>query len=440
MQIPHSIAEMLKILKTAGFQAYLVGGCVRDAVMGRQPHDFDITTSARPDEIIALFGRDACTEYGRAFGTVGVRHGGGFAEITTFRTEADYTDSRRPAKVEFADEIVDDLSRRDFTFNAMAYSPDTGLFDPFGGRADLEQGVLRCVGVPQLRFREDALRILRGLRFCARFGVTPEPLTDAAMRAGAYRLQQISAERVFSELQGMLVGEHVTEVLLHYPHVLAVWIPEIAPCIAFSQHSGHHDFTVWGHTARAVGCAPQDLTVRLAMLLHDIAKPSCFTMDARGGHFKGHAAKSAEMADKILLRLRCDNRQRALVTRLIHLHRDIPESMKMVRRLLGTLDYDEFAQFLEVLKADNHAKQLDGFDAAADAKIRRAAEYAQQCRSEKLCCRVRDLDIGGNDLMALGLRGAEIGKALQGLLEAVISGECDNKKCSLLEMITGSKK
>ncbi len=436
MQIPHSIAAMLEILQKNHHQAYLVGGCVRDAVMGRQPHDFDITTSARPEEIIALFGREHCTEYGRAFGTVGVKHGGSFAEITTFRTEADYTDSRHPVKVEFADDILDDLARRDFTFNAMAYSPETGLLDPFGGRTDLEKGALRCVGVPQLRFREDALRILRGMRFCARFGVTPDPLTDAAMRAGAFRLQQISAERVFSELQGILMGEQVTEILLRYPHVLAVWIPEIAPCIAFSQHSRHHEFTVWEHTARAVGAAPQDLTVRLAMLLHDIGKPSCFTMDARGGHFKGHASKSAEIADKILLRLKCDNRQRALVTKLVYLHRDIPESLKTVRRILGTLDYDEFAQFIEVLRADNHAKLSDGSDAAAEEKIQRAAEFAAQCRKERLCCRVQDLDIRGTDLMALGLRGREIGEALQRLLEAVITGECENRKEALVEFFT----
>ncbi len=432
IKIPESIAHMLEKLKIAGFSAYLVGGCVRDAVMGIKPHDFDITTNARPEQIIAVFGENSCTEYGRAFGTVGVKFAGGFAEITTYRTEKDYKDGRHPQTVDFADSIADDLARRDFTFNAMAYSPDTGIFDPFGGRDDLENGILRCVGTPQARFQEDALRILRGLRFCARFGFTPEPLTKAAMRAGAFRLELISAERVFTELQGILLGAHVTQVLLDYPDILAVRIPEISPCIAFDQHSRHHDFTVWEHTARAVGNAPKDIAVRLAMLLHDIGKPACFSMDARGGHFKGHADKSAEIAQNILLRLRCDNRMRELVVKLVSLHREIPKSLEDVRRLLGILDYSEFSQFLAVLRADNFAKRRCGADENAALQIRAAEEFAVYCRENNLCCRVKDLDISGNDLAALGMHGRQIGDTLRLLLEAVISGACPNEKTSLL--------
>lgn len=432
IKIPESIAHMLEKLKTSEFSAYLVGGCVRDAVMGIKPHDFDITTNARPEQIIAVFGENSCTEYGRAFGTVGVKFAGGFAEITTYRTEKDYRDGRHPQTVDFADSIADDLARRDFTFNAMAYSPDTGIFDPFGGRDDLENGILRCVGTPQARFQEDALRILRGLRFCARFGFTPEPLTKAAMRAGAFRLELISAERVFTELQGILLGAHVTQVLLDYPDILAVRIPEISPCIAFDQHSRHHDFTVWEHTARAVGNAPKDIAVRLAMLLHDIGKPACFSMDARGGHFKGHADKSAEIAQNILLRLRCDNRMRELVVKLVSLHREIPKSLEDVRRLLGILDYSEFSQFLAVLCADNFAKRRCGADENAALQIRAAEEFAVYCRENNLCCRVKDLDISGNDLAALGLHGRQIGDTLRLLLEAVISGACPNEKTSLL--------
>lgn len=433
MNIPNSITAMLKQLAVHGFSAYLVGGCVRDAVLGLVPHDFDIATSARPEQIMAVFGEKNCTEYGRAFGTVGVKFAGGFAEITTYRTEADYTDCRHPARVEFADEITDDLSRRDFTCNAMAFSLDTGLFDPFGGRADLESGVLRCVGTAQVRFREDALRILRGMRFCARFGLRPEPLTDAAMRAGAFRLSMISAERVFTELQGILMGDHVTEVLLQYPHVLAVRIPEIYPCIAFSQHTRHHEFTVWEHTARAVGCAPKDLTVRLAMLFHDLAKPLCFSMDARGGHFERHAEKSSEIADKILKRLRCENRLRSLVVKLIFLHRNIPQSLMDVRKILGELNYNEFSQFLAVLHADNNSKFVQGCDAQAAAAIARTERFAQRCREEGLCCRVRDLAVKGSDLVALGLQGEQIGQALRFLLDAVIAETCSNDKYYLLE-------
>lgn len=433
--LPEGIRVMLQKLEASGFSAYLVGGCVRDAVMGIPPHDYDITTNAKPADIIRIFGEAHCSAYGRAFGTVGVKCADAFAEITTYRTESAYTDGRHPDAVAFADDIGDDLARRDFTCNAMAYSPKTGLLDPFGGRADLETKTLRCVGIAQVRFREDALRILRGLRFCARFGFTPEPLTDAAMRAGAFRLEQISAERVFTELTGMLMGGHVSQVLLEYPSVLAVWIPEISPCIAFSQHSRHHDFTVWEHTAYAVGNASDDLAVRLAMLFHDIGKPACYTMDERGGHFKGHAQVSAELADKILLRLRCDNKLRALVVRLISLHREIPVAQGDVRRLLGMLGDADFARFLAVLRADNTSKLLNTSDPVAEEKIRNAEKYAAECRQQGLCCKISDLAVNGNDLAETGLCGKEIGEALRFLLDAVICGKCRNERDVLMEFL-----
>lgn len=435
MRFPDGIGEMMEKLEASGFSAHLVGGCVRDAVMGITPHDYDITTNARPHQIIEIFGENHCSEYGRAFGTVGVKCGGAFAEITTYRTEKDYSDGRHPDTVEFADALADDLARRDFTWNAMAYSPKTGLFDPFGGRDDLQNGVLRCVGTAQARFHEDALRILRGLRFCARFGFTPEPVTAAAMRAGAFRLEMISAERVFSELCGMLMGEHVTQVLVEFPEVLSVRIPEISPCIAFSQHSKHHDFTVWEHTAIAVGKAPVELPVRLAMFLHDIGKPACFTMDARGGHFKGHAQISAQLADAILLRLKCDNRLRKLVTKLVAAHRDIPSGMTEVRKLLGFMNDEEFRQFLEVLRADNAAKLRSGMDEATLHKIEKAAEYAEKCRNEGLCCKISELALNGNDLISLGFSGKEIGKALEFLLDAVVCGRCGNDREELVRYL-----
>lgn len=437
MYIPESVKIMLQMLMDAGFPAHLVGGCVRDGVLGIVPHDYDITTPARPEQIMNLFGKDNCSEYGRAFGTVGVKCAGGFAEITTYRTEADYADSRHPSKVDFAAHIDEDLCRRDFTCNAMAYSLNGGLYDPFGGREDLENGVLRCVGTAEARFHEDALRIMRGMRFSARFGLKPEPLTDAAMRAWAFRLDKISAERVFTELKGLLMGDGVTELLLRFPQVLAVRIPEITPCIGFSQHSRHHDFTVWEHTARAVGAAPKNIVVRLTMLLHDIAKPLCFTIDDKGGHFKGHADRSAEMADRILRRLKSDTQTRELVVQLVRMHRAIPEDLPQVRRILGVLGDESFALLLSVLRADNDAK-LDGtHDPAAAEKIARAEELAAQCRAQKLCCSIAELDVRGGDLAAKGLRGGEIGEALRKLLDAVILENCRNEKYYLLEYLDG---
>lgn len=431
MPIPVAVEEMLDRLHKNGYTAYLVGGCVRDALLGLTPHDYDITTNARPEEITALFGKEQCTFYGRAFGTVGVKLKNGFAEITTFRTEGDYTDSRHPGMVTFADDVMDDLSRRDFTCNAIAYNPESGLLDPYHGADDLQAGILRCVGVPLARFREDALRILRGMRFYARFGLVPEPLTDAAMRAAAFRLVHISAERIFTELCGMLMGAHVTEVLLLYPEILAVRIPEIRPCIAFSQHSRYHDFTVWGHIARAVGNAAPDLTVRLTMLLHDLAKPCCYKSDVRGGHFKTHAERGSMMADEILRRLRCDNHLRERVKRLIFWHRETPVTMPAVRRMLGVMGEEEFCLFLQVLEADRISKHLSTPESRDKLNI--AEQLLTACLEQHLCCTVGSLAISGRDLIEIGLQGHEIGDSLRFLLEEVIEERIANEKMALLD-------
>lgn len=430
---PEFIHSMFQKLSAHGFEAYLVGGCVRDVVLGIRPHDYDITTNARPEEIIQIFGSENCSEYGRAFGTVGVHYDNGFAEITTYRTETDYTDYRHPNAVYFADNILDDLSRRDFTCNAMAWNPETGLLDVFGGREDLKNGILRCVGVASARFREDALRILRAMRFASRLNLKPEILTHSAMLAGAFRLQYISAERIFSELCNMLMGDSITEILLAYPEILAVWIPEIYPCIAFSQHSQHHDFTVWEHTARAVGNAPKNLTVRMTMLLHDLAKPACYQIDSRGGHFKKHAEKGSVMADNILLRLKSDNVMRKQVCRLIALHRDTPTTMPTVRKLLGNIGYEEFALFLQVLESDRISKLAN--QPESDAKIRKASELAEICREQNLCCCVKDLNLNGNDIMQLGFQGKQIKLILNQALDAVISEHCPNEKQTLLSFV-----
>lgn len=432
--VPDSIQAMCNRLYEKHFQAYVVGGCVRDSALGLTPHDYDITTDAKPEEIIALFGKENCSEYGRAFGTVGVKYAGGFAEITTFRTETDYTDYRHPGKVLFTDNILEDLSRRDFTFNAMAWNVQKQeLLDPFGGLKDLQQQTLRCVGVPSARFREDPLRILRGLRFCARFGFQPELLTDTAMRAGAFLLEHISAERIFSELCNMLTGKHITEILLAYPKIFAVRIPEILPCIAFTQHTRHHDFTVWEHIARTVGNAPENLTLRLAMLFHDIEKPACFRMDRKGGHFKTHADRSAETADKILLRLRSETHLRKTVCKLIYYHRNIPQKMSDVRTVLGVLTPEEYEMLLQVFEADRISK-LTGQPESPE-RIAKARKLFEECQNRRLCCRVKDLQIDGNALKSCGIQGKQIGEVLQYLLSCVIFQNLPNEEKSLLSAV-----
>ncbi len=432
MQMPKAIAGMLSRLHEQGFAAYLIGGCVRDALMGRIPHDFDIATNAAPEEIISIFGKNYCKAYGRAFGTVGVLFQGGYAEITTFRTEGDYLDSRHPGRVSFADTVEEDLARRDFTMNAMAYSPETGLLDQFGGRADMENRLLRCVGVPQVRFREDALRILRGLRFLSRYGFQAEPLTDAAMRAGAFRLQNISEERIFSELCEILMGDHAAQVLLRYPDILGIVIPEVLPCTGFVQYSRHHDFTVWGHIARAVGAAPKSLPVRLAMLFHDIAKPRCFTMDAEGGHFKGHPEESAKMADRILRRLKCPAKLRRQVCRLVEWHCNIPKTMAKTRKMRTVLSDEDILLLHAVFAADDHAKREIPEDSP---RVRKAVKLYEECRTLGLCCRISELSVNGEDLLSAGVPQYRIGRVLRCLLDAVIMGKCRNEKPELLRYL-----
>ena len=435
MHMPEGVRRMMAILHENGYDAYLVGGCVRDALMGIEPHDYDITTDAVPEQIIALFGEERCTYYGKAFGTVCVRMNGEKAEITTYRTEGSYSDSRHPDSVAFSTDVREDLSRRDFTSNAIAYDPRTGLLDPYHGAEDLEAHVLRAVGIPEERFTEDALRILRGLRFYARFGLQPEPATAAAMREQAERLRQISVERVFTEFCGMLRGEHITEVLMSYPDILSVWIPEITPCVGFDQKSRWHDFTVWEHIARAVGNTAPDLTLRMTMLLHDIEKPSCFQEDERGGHFKGHAQKSAETADRILTRLRCDNKLRKQVVQLIDLHRDIPRTMTEDRRLLGQLGEEQFWRLIAVFDADRVSKWVGREDS------REYIDQMEACLNGHLtgglCCGLSDLAVDGSDMGTLGFRGKHVGEALHAALEEVICDRIPNEKEAIVAFLLG---
>ena len=433
---PAPICAMIAELEKHGFTAFLVGGCVRDFLLEIEPHDYDIATSATPDEIMNIFGEEHCSFYGRAFGTVGVKYQGEFAEITTFRTEGNYTDSRHPDSVAFTTEPLEDMSRRDFTCNAIAYHPQNGLFDPFHGEDDLKNGILRAVGNPSARFEEDALRIMRGMRFYSKFGLKPEPLTDSAMREYAPNLEKISVERVFTELCGMLTGEHITEVLLQYPEILAVWIPEIMPCVGFEQHSRHHDFTVWEHIARTVGNIAPELTFRLTMLLHDIAKPCCYTRDERGGHFKGHAQLGAKMADEILKRLRCDNQLRERVCTLIDYHRETPATLPRVRTILGIIGEEAFRQYLQVLKSDNISKLKGEPEQGDEIRIQEANRLLQKCLDEHLCCTLKDLAINGNDVMKLGIAGQNIGEALHTGLTAVIEEQIPNEKDDLLQFIT----
>ena len=286
---------VLARLEDAGHAAYAVGGCVRDLLRGAVPHDWDVTTSARPEEVMALFpGR--CIPTGLPHGTVTVRENHQSIEVTTFRADGPYDDGRHPRSVTFSTRIEDDLARRDFTVNAMALDRRGTLVDVFGGREDLARGVIRCVGEPDRRFGEDALRVMRALRFAACFGFSIGEETARSLRRSAPGLRRIAAERLREEMTKLLCGDGAAAVLLTYPEVIGVFLPEILPSVGFEQHNPHHCYTVWEHLVRSAAAVPPEPVLRWAMLLHDIGKPACFTRDAAGvGHFYDHAEKSAQM-------------------------------------------------------------------------------------------------------------------------------------------------
>ena len=299
MFLPESIAEIINALETAGFSAYAVGGCVRDACLGLDPHDYDLCTSALPEQTEAVFRDRRLVLAGKKHGTIGVVTATGVVEITTFRTEGSYRDNRHPDWVQFVPDVESDLARRDFTVNAMAYSPTRGYADPFGGREDLRKGILRAVGDPEKRFQEDALRILRGVRFAVRFGLKVDAATEQAMFSQAARMDSLARERVFEELCKLLPLV-TAEDLQRFAPILAAVIPELKPMIGFDQRSPHHAYDLYTHVAHVVAGVPADLALRWAALLHDVGKVPTFTLDETGrGHFYNHAAKGAEMADEI---------------------------------------------------------------------------------------------------------------------------------------------
>ncbi|MCM1487441.1 MAG: hypothetical protein NC203_03650, partial [Firmicutes bacterium] len=301
--------SIIERLEQAGYEAYAVGGSVRNPLMGLAASDCDITASALPSETEKIFSDMRVVETGIKHGTVTVISGSSEAEITTFRTEGAYGDFRHPDSVAFTRSVNDDLARRDFTVNAVAYSPSKGIVDPYGGENDLKNNVLRCVGDPEKRFEEDALRIMRGLRFMAVYGFEPARETDAAFHAKKELLREISPERINAELCKLLCGdpEYLKRVLTNYHDVLSVIIPEISACYGFLQHTHYHNRDVWEHTVSAVCSIEPAAHLRLAMLVHDLGKPSCYSFYDGKGHFKGHAAVSAEICKRIMSQLHFDN-------------------------------------------------------------------------------------------------------------------------------------
>ncbi len=428
-------AQAIQRLRGAGYEAWIVGGCVRDFLLGRMPTDYDLTTSALPEETEAVFAGEKLIETGLQHGTVTVVLEGVPLEITTYRVDGGYTDARHPDGVTFTRSLREDAARRDFTINAMAYAPGEGIQDFFGGQEDLSAGILRAVGEPDRRFQEDALRILRAIRFASVLGFELDPETDAAARRNAHLLTKISVERVFAELGKLLCGPGAGKILLAYPDILGVVIPELTPMVGFEQHNIHHCYDVYTHTAVAVDHVPTDLKLRLAALFHDIGKPATFSMGEDGqGHFYGHPKVSAQLAEEILVRLRAPKRLREAVVRLVEVH-DWPLSAepRLLRRRLHQLGEEGFFALLALQRGDARACSLS--DCTREDGRNEVEDAAKAILAAKPCLTVRDLAVNGRDVMALGYCGSGVGAALRGLLERVIAGELSNEKNALLQSL-----
>lgn len=432
MVLSEEIITVMNTLKNSGYEVYLVGGFVRDSIMKKSADDADFATNASPEEMLKVFKDFRTLTTGIKHGTVTVIINHKPFEITTYRTEKGYSDCRHPDEVTFTTDIKDDLSRRDFTVNSIAYSPTAGFVDPFFGKEDIRKKIIRCVGDPEKRFSEDSLRILRALRFSSVLSFSIDTETEKAMFSCKELLSHISKERVFTELSKMLCGENIREVLSKYSEILSVVLPEIKDMKGFEQHNFHHIYDVLNHTAVVVESAPPLLHLRLAALFHDCGKPDCFSLDENGvGHFYSHASISAKKAEEALIRLRCDNKTREKVTKLIKLHdAPIEENEVTVRKKLSKYGEELFFDLIELKRADTKglAPEFHSRKSHFDA----LESIANRVLSEKPCFSLKNLAINGNDLAKLGFEGKEIGQCLKMLLDEVIENKLKNELDSLL--------
>ena len=434
IRIPPGAARILRVLEDHGYEAFVVGGCVRDSLLGRNPNDWDITTSALPLQVKALFRRTIDT--GLKHGTVTVLMDGEPFEVTTYRVDGEYLDGRHPSEVTFTASLQEDLQRRDFTINAMAYSEKKGLQDLFGGLPDLEKGLIRAVGDPAKRFGEDALRIMRAVRFAAQLGYEVEADTVQAMKELAPTLSKISAERIAAELEKLLVSPHPEKLKMAYEcGITAVILPEFDRCMETAQNNPHHKYSVGEHTIVSIGNARPDRILRYTMLMHDMGKPSCKTTDEQGiDHFYGHQEVSAQMANDILRRLKSDNETRRSVSKLVRYH-DLTCGLtgKSVRKAISLIGEDLFPLYLEVKDADTRAQ--------SDFRFQEKMDYLEEVRhlyrkilEEGDCLSLKDLAVNGKDLIAAGMKpGREIGEVLEAMYRDVIDDPEHNNKEYLME-------
>ena len=433
---PEDALRIVRRLNESGYGAWFVGGCVRDSLLGLAPKDWDICTDARPEEMQRVFAGWHVVGTGLKHGTLTVMLAHVPYEVTTCRVDGAYTDHRHPDSVAFTGELAEDLRRRDFTVNAMAWHPEEGLTDLFGGREDLARGLIRCVGEPRERFREDALRILRGLRFAACYGFALEEETGAAMRAMAGDLRLVAGERIRVETEKLLCGAHAEQILRTCADVFTGIFPELRPAVGFEQRSPWHRFDVWEHTVRAVAAIEPLPVLRWAMLLHDAGKPAAFTLDENGvGHAYGHQKLSEEIAAALFDRMRFDNATRERALLLIRHHDDAmrPEA-RLLTRQLNRFGEETVRQLIAVHCADAKARGIAPPE-EADARAREMTEALDSLLAAKPCFSLGSLAVKGSDLIAAGLKpGKTMGETLQRLLEAVMDGEIPNEREPLLSL------
>jgi len=436
--IPDFVTRCIALLEARGHTAHIVGGCVRDSLLGRNPGDWDICTSARPEQMQTAFESIRTIPTGLKHGTITLVGEDMSIEATTLRRDGAYLDHRRPASVDFTQDLDQDLARRDFTVNAMAYNPCHGLRDPFGGRRDLAARALRCVGNPLERFEEDALRILRLLRFVSQLGFEPDPQTLAGASSRKNLLAAVSHERVFSELCKLIVGQnaHKALTIAASSGVLAEILPEFAPAINFDQRSPYHDRTVDEHSFAALSFAPPEQWLRLSLLLHDIGKPYVATFDKNGqGHYKGHAGAGAKIARQVLARLRCPTKAAAHIEKLIAFHgKRLPAQPAFLRRFAGLHGAAFTRDLLDVMQADNQAKA-----AICAPRLKHCAqirEMLEQILQAGDCLTLAELAVNGDDLIAAGIPpGPQTGETLRELLEQVWKNPEINTRQGLLVLI-----
>ena len=432
--LPIPVARALSVLEACGFEGYTVGGCVRDSLLGRTPNDWDITTNATPDEMKACFRNFRVIETGIRHGTLTVIVDGMQLEITTYRNDGEYLDNRHPVQVTFSEHIEDDLSRRDFTVNAMAYHPTRGLVDLFGGREDLQNRMICAVGDAKTRFCEDGLRILRAIRFASVLDFDIEEDTAKAVHECRNLLSGIAAERIREEFCKLICGRGAVRILREYIDVIAVFLPELSRCVGFDQNTKYHCYDVFEHTLQALAlCEDTDLVTRLGVLLHDIGKPLCYTEDEQGGHFKGHAPVGVEITKEVLSRLRFDNETVRRMELLVEWH-DIPLSAekKRVKRLMQRMSDADILRLLEIKRCDRLAHAKDYREIPPELAL--IPSVIDEIRAEDACLSLRTLAVGGDDLMELGIpKGKRIGEMLHVLLEEVIEERLPNEKNALLQ-------